>query len=326
VRLYLSLRIPHFPLIVKNFVEFSQGIRMASLRFYSMLSSQEGEPFRRKPLYIFLFAVIIKSSQHPNPDLIKEFSMDDQTARRLLDLFLDFGEAMLCSGAEIGRVESSIAYLCRAYGAKKYHVFAITSSIILTVRFGEEDFTQSRRILSGGGTNYERLRRLSALSRRCFPNPLSPQELEDSLKQILQSHSHWFKDYGGSFLAAGSFCFFFGGGIAEAFLAAAFGLFICFLRRFLSPKCPNRVFFLFLSSLFCGLGICAIGRVLPFLKTDTVMIGDIMLLVPGVAFTESVRDMLIGDTISGSTKLVESLLLAGSLAAGFMISILLFGR
>jgi uncharacterized membrane protein YjjP (DUF1212 family) len=56
-----------------------------------------------------------------------------------------------------------------------------------------------------------------------------------------------------------------------------------------------------------------------------VMIGVIMLLIPGIAFTNSVRDILVGDTISGLMRLVESLLWAAGLAVGFMLAILLVG-
>lgn len=52
-----------------------------------------------------------------------------------------------------------------------------------------------------------------------------------------------------------------------------------------------------------------------------VMIGDIMLLIPGVAMTNATRDMLSGDTISGVMRFVESLLWATSLAFGFMVAL-----
>ena len=55
------------------------------------------------------------------------------------------------------------------------------------------------------------------------------------------------------------------------------------------------------------------------------MIGDIMLLIPGILMTNSIRDILIGDTISGVMRLVESLLWAGALACGFMCAILFVG-
>ena len=46
---------------------------------------------------------------------------------------------------------------------------------------------------------------------------------------------------------------------------------------------------------------------------------------PGLAMTNSIRDVLVGDTISGVMRLTESLLWAGALACGFMASIWLIG-
>ena len=63
----------------------------------------------------------------------------------------------------------------------------------------------------------------------------------------------------------------------------------------------------------------------PPLHLDKIMIGDIMLLIPGIAMTNSVRDILVGDTISGVMRLIESLLWAGSIAFGFMLAIRLIG-
>ena len=55
-------------------------------------------------------------------------------------------------------------------------------------------------------------------------------------------------------------------------------------------------------------------------------IGDIMLLIPGLMSTNAIRDVLIGDTLSGIIRLIAALLLAAALALGFMGAIILFGR
>ena len=58
---------------------------------------------------------------------------------------------------------------------------------------------------------------------------------------------------------------------------------------------------------------------------DKIMIGGIMLLIPGIAMTNSVRDMLIGDIMSGWLRLLSALLIAGAIACGFALSIILIG-
>ena len=52
---------------------------------------------------------------------------------------------------------------------------------------------------------------------------------------------------------------------------------------------------------------------------DKIIIGNIMLLIPGIALTTSVRDMISGDTVSGMLGLCEALIRALAIAAGFAL-------
>ncbi len=58
---------------------------------------------------------------------------------------------------------------------------------------------------------------------------------------------------------------------------------------------------------------------------DKVLIGIIMLLIPGIMLTNSIRDILLGDIIPGSLRLVEAILMAATLALGMMAAIWLMG-
>ena len=69
----------------------------------------------------------------------------------------------------------------------------------------------------------------------------------------------------------------------------------------------------------------AVGGLLAFLlvkaglghHADKISIGNIMLLIPGVAMTNAIRDMFQGDTISGLLRFSEALLIAVCVAFGF---------
>ena len=54
--------------------------------------------------------------------------------------------------------------------------------------------------------------------------------------------------------------------------------------------------------------------------SDLISIGNIMLLIPGIAFTNSLRDMFSGDTITGLIRCMEALLLA--LVVGLGLSLI----
>ena len=50
---------------------------------------------------------------------------------------------------------------------------------------------------------------------------------------------------------------------------------------------------------------------------EKITIGNIMLLIPGVSFTTSLRDLINGDTISGLIGLSEAIIKAIAIAIGF---------
>ena len=114
--------------------------------------------------------------------------------------------------------------------------------------------------------------------------------------------------------------------MVDAILSGIFGLFVCWLQYHFAPLTPNKVFFLFFSSVMTGVGICLVNLVIPGLQIDKIIIGDIMLLVPGIAITTAVRDTLIGETIAGITRLADCLVWALALAAGFMLVLVFFAR
>ena len=58
-----------------------------------------------------------------------------QTAKDYLHVFLDMGDALLNSGAEIFRVEDTLNRMGYACGATQMNVFVITSSIVITMEF-----------------------------------------------------------------------------------------------------------------------------------------------------------------------------------------------
>lgn len=246
--------------------------------------------------------------------------------KKLVNLFLDIGEEMLASGGEVNRVEDTLSRLAKAYGAQKVDIFVITSSIVLTVTFSDdEQYTISRRILSDSSTDFVRIERFNALSRLCCESPLSIEELQEKIEQIKNAKPHFIKAYIGSAFAAGSFAFFFGGSIFDALLAALFGIVACFLSTYLPRIIKNKAMFYLIVSLFIGTLICLCWFIFPSISIDKISIGVIMLLIPGIATVNSMRDMLIGDTISGSLRLIHSLIIALMLAGGFMMSLLITG-
>ena len=62
-----------------------------------------------------------------------------QTSKDFLHIFLDMGDALLNSGAEIFRVEDTLNRMGYACGAEQMNVFVITSSIVITMNFQKKE-------------------------------------------------------------------------------------------------------------------------------------------------------------------------------------------
>ena len=114
---------------------------------------------------------------------------------------------------------------------------------------------------------------------------------------------------------------FFGGSLWDGLVAAVFAVGICLLQDRLGRTQLNTVAFNLLSSLLTGLGVGLVTALVPALHMDKILIGDIMLLIPGLAMTNAIRNMLVGDTISGATRLAETLVWAAALAGGTMVAL-----
>lgn len=59
--------------------------------------------------------------------------------------------------------------------------------------------------------------------------------------------------------------------------------------------------------------------------SDKIIIGTLMSLVPGVAITNSIRDVIAGDLMAGMMKAVEALLIALALALGTGMALIAMG-
>jgi uncharacterized membrane protein YjjP (DUF1212 family) len=240
----------------------------------------------------------------------------------LLDCMLEMGDLLLDCGAEISRVEDTLTRVGLAYGANRADVFVIPSLISITLNFPEtEPVTETRRILSTGSTDFYRLEKLNALSREICRKPLELSDLRQRLDKVASGQKPFSMVFWGSMLGGGGFAVFFGGTLWDGLAAAIFGAGICLLQNRLGRTKLNTVAFNLLVSLLTGLAVGLVTGLIPALHMDKILIGDIMLLIPGLAMTNAIRNMLVGNTISGVVRLAESLMWAAALAGGIMVAL-----
>lgn len=247
---------------------------------------------------------------------------------QLVDVSLDIGKALLLSGGEVTRVEDTITRLLHAYGMRKVGVFTITSLIEVTARTPDGDeIVRTRRITGGYATNLDKVEKINALSRDICAECPPPDEIAARLDKIRQKEPESaLISYIGAMLAAGSFTVFFGGTLADVPAAAILACFINWMERKGIYKTANRLLFNFICSVLTGFLGCLLVKLGIGVHSDKILIGGIMLSTPGITITYAVRDMLLGESITGMLRFIESLLTAASIAGGFLLSTVIAGR
>ena len=257
--------------------------------------------------------------------------MAEYTEREIslvLSAALDIGESMLETGAEIHRVEDTVERICLAYGAERADVFSIISLIVATFQTKEGHHkTQSRRVYAAG-TNLCNLEVMNALSRRICRETPPPADLAGLIREAHEKQKEkrlavlW--RLLGGMLAVGAFVIFFGGTILDALVAAVIALPVQIVSQS-DPRGFNMLAKTFISAFIAGILAVFAVRFGIGQNADKIMIGTIMLLIPGLAFGASLRDMLCGDIMAGSLRLIQSMLLAIVIASGYALAILLPG-
>ena len=236
---------------------------------------------------------------------------------KLLDLATDLGYELAMSGAETFRVEESITRILRSYDIEA-EVFAIPNCLHISIEpvIGRP-LTRMRRI-GGHGNDLDAVEKLSGLSRRICRERPAPEIAAQWLKETLaQKKTYSFPLYMlGNLMGSAGFCFLFGGSWIDAICAGVCGLLVGVITYFMDKWGSNQLFRTIFSALPMALLAYALGRLGIAGNVDAVNIGAMMLLVPGLLFTNAMRDIIFGDTNSGVNRIVQVLLIAVGIALG----------
>jgi uncharacterized membrane protein YjjP (DUF1212 family) len=246
--------------------------------------------------------------------------------KKLLSCVLDIGEQMLVSGAEVNRVEDTISRICNAYEAKRVDVFTITSSIVVTLQMKSGNtLTQTRRIFKYS-TDLDKLDRLNSLSRYICTHIPDVSYISDEMEKIGSRRPYGpFVQYLVYALVAGSFTVFFGGDLSDASVSAIIGMLLKLSITYIQRVDRNVVLVNILCSFVVGiLGVLLVRSGIGH-SLEKIIIGNIMLLIPGLALTNSIRDIICEDMIAGLLRLCEAILIAISISVGFGLASVFVG-
>ena len=235
----------------------------------------------------------------------------------LLELATDVAHRLAMSGAETFRVEDSVVLIMQAYGVEA-EAFAIPNC--LTVSMETPDGVPMTRMKRIGyhGNDLDSVERYSNLSRRICREKPDPKVAFQWLKEADRSKRQYKLPLllAGNFLGACGFSVFFGGCFADSLFAGICGI-VVGLVNLLMDRLKANAFFRTIIASFLMAALAYVLSVFHIVQNaDTVIIGTLMILVPGLLFTNALRDIIYGDTNSGLNRIVMVFMIAVAIALG----------
>ena len=253
-----------------------------------------------------------------NTEPVRPAEMGEKFYEELLEFAVSLAKKLQACGAETYRVEESISRIMEAYGVKKNDSFVIPGCIMASIETEDGRILTKIRRLKSGDTVLDGIERYSSLCRRICAEKPSMEEA----RRLLRETEHSVRHYGpvvyyiAAFLIGFGFGVFFGGAWLEALAAGICCVATGLSLRFMGRLNANTFFKSFVCSFILAFLANALAAVRVGKNADIATIGALMALVPGFLFTNSLRDIIYGDTMSGVNRLVQVLLIAAALVFG----------
>lgn len=236
---------------------------------------------------------------------------------RILHLSTFAGGIMLQSGAEIYRIEETVYRICTSYGLKEVDVFATPTGIIISAMDENNNTISKVKRIKYRTVDLDKVSRVNNLSRDICTKNLSLELVQTLLEDINKSEKY---SKGiillASSMVAGFFTLVYGGNSRDFIVSFFIGPIIQSFSMFLSKIQANSFFVNALGGAIASF-IALLGTSIGIgYSTDHIVIGSIMLLVPGLIITNAIRDTIEGDLITGLSRASEAFLIAIAIALG----------
>ncbi len=234
-----------------------------------------------------------------------------------IDVVVDAGKLMLESGSEIYRGEETMIRMANAFGIEEIDIFTLATCIYVTCVIDGETYTRIKRIYPKS-TDLTRISLVNQLSRDMSNCPLTLEQFKIRLEEI-KNNKRPKKIVVALTMALASAVF------AYMLRDCSVNDFCCTaVVGFIAYYVYEAFSHLQLHGMFKNLFVTMVIAILAIVCTELgighdygdIIIGGIMLLVPGVATTNAVRDTIMGDILSGTIRVFEAITSAIGIAMG----------
>ena len=251
--------------------------------------------------------------------------MEDE--REVMEAAMEAGHILLENGAEIFRVEETINRICKHYGITSSNAFVLSNGLFATSGSTAEASFAKVLHIPVSGSHLNRGAAVNQLSREIEENRYTIKEVRERLEQIRTmpgKSRHMLILASG--IGSGAFCYLYGGSLIDCLAAFLTGLIVYVFVLFISSP--------YLSKMVSGIAGGAVATLFCMIlyhlgigeHLNQMIIGSIIPLVPGVAFTNAIRDIADENYIAGSVRMLDAMLVFFGIAMGVGFIFTLFQR
>lgn len=243
---------------------------------------------------------------------------------KYLTLAVDIGEQLLKNGAEIYRVEDSICRVLKAYDVKKYNVYVLANGIFVSIKDEDGDSLSEVRHVPLESTHLKKIVEINQLVRDIGKLKYNIDEARKKLEEC-EAIPETSLLTGLLFCAIGigAFTYIFGGTLTDVLFGSLIGVVEQLCVATLSRFNVNKFLTVTIGSMTVALLSTLLVQIGVLTGSNMVVIGGIMPLLPGVAFTTSIRELYNKNYMSGIIKLADTLITTMCIALGIYIPIVM---
>lgn len=243
--------------------------------------------------------------------------MEDSS--KAMDLAYEAGSILLENGAEISRVEETMQRIAGHFGAEDESFFVLSNGIMATGKgYARSKFIPIK------GTSLDKVVAVNQLSREVAQGQCDLPELERRLKEIRAMRPKpAVEQILASAMGSAGFCIVFGGGFMDCLASAVAGLLLWVFMLFVGYRHLSRIVGNVLGGLLASFFCMVMFRIGFGTHLSNMIIGAVIPLIPGVPFTNGIRDMANEDYIAGVTRLLDAMLVFFCIALGVALAFIL---
>ena len=245
----------------------------------------------------------------------------DAGTDRALDLVVGAGQTLLENGGEVFRAQQTMEIMAQSLQVRDFNVYVLTNGIFASARSADGAPLSRVRHVPLVSIHLGRVEAVNELSREVAAGQLDAAAAWQRLEEARALDPTTVRAERIACVAGcACFSFLFGGALPEVLTAAVAGLLESLLCQQFGRWRINRIFTNIVAAWLSTLLALGVRTLLPALNVDTATIGALMVLTPGVALTMGIRDILNADYLSGAIRLLDAVLVAGSLACGVVLA------